>query len=161
MTSHDMLSFGFTKLLMESVLDTVAAAVGESRPITEPVVAALNTQRQSLHQHIRQLFPGSSIDLLHGGPGNFHALATLLLGESLSINETDALIFVNSQRNALKRCIHFHRYKARCVWHLTHTPAFSGSCDRKHLLISSDERNSLWLSIPYLWHMSIIIFSIY
>ena len=47
------------------ILWAACTAAGRFCSVTKPVVSPLNPQRQALHQHVRNLFTGVGIDLLH------------------------------------------------------------------------------------------------
>ncbi len=108
------------------VLDdaAVAASAGPVAPVAELIVSAFDPQGQAVHQHIRQLFSGTGVDLLHGGAGHLHEIAALFLGESLFVDEADGLVLIYRQDNYLFSIFMVFRQKCQCLRKITHAPAF-------------------------------------
>ena len=89
------------KLRMAEVLKNLSVVIGHcdahgffsfrfhmvSSLLIEPVMAAADLEDCSVHQTVRQLFPGAVVDRRHRGPGDPHPDGTLLLGQSALIND--------------------------------------------------------------------------
>ena len=97
--THGVFSFRFCKSLVNRLLVAAAVPAAGTSALAELIVAAFNTQGQSVYQYVRQLFSCFRVDLLHGGPGDLHPLTGLLLRKALFVHQADGLVFLYGQND--------------------------------------------------------------
>ena len=63
-------------------------------PLAKLKIPTLNFERPPLYQGISHFAASYFVDFLHCSPGHAHALATFLLGHTLSVHKADSFIFI-------------------------------------------------------------------
>jgi len=63
-------------------------------PLAEFIITALNQQFLLIHQALRQLLPGGSVDRLNRGACHVHLQGAFSLAQLFQIDQTDRFILV-------------------------------------------------------------------
>lgn len=93
-------------------------------------IAAFDTQQLTIYHTVRQLTPRCIVNRLHRCACDPHLDGRLLLLQSLQINQTDDLIFIQSHRDRFTGTTHTARAKFPTSWQAAHAAAFFRSGHR-------------------------------